>query len=76
MMNAEMIQFCTDQFGNEGWLQLFSLKKLRQQQKKDRDAQSPSKVKELRGYDDRGTFKLTTGYEPDAIERRQSTYDP
>ena len=38
MMNAEMIQFCTDQFGNEGWLQLFSLKKLREQQKNQRDA--------------------------------------
>ena len=32
MLNAEMIQFCTDQFGNEGWLQLFSLKNLRQRQ--------------------------------------------
>ena len=34
MLNAEMIQFCTDMFGNEGWLQLFSLMNLRKGQAK------------------------------------------
>ena len=31
-MNSEMIQFCTEWFGNEGWLQMFQLKQLRKQQ--------------------------------------------
>ena len=31
-INAEMIQFCTAFFGNEGWLQMFQLKQLRKQQ--------------------------------------------
>ena len=26
LINSSMIQFCTDVFGNEGWLQLFQLK--------------------------------------------------
>lgn len=30
-MNSEMIQFCSNCFGNEGWLQLFQLKQLRKQ---------------------------------------------
>lgn len=29
LLNSEMIQFCTEVFGNEGWLQLFSIKQLR-----------------------------------------------
>lgn len=32
MENAEMIQFCTYCFGNEGWLQAFQLKQLRKKQ--------------------------------------------
>ena len=32
MINSEMIQFCTQVFGNEGWLQIFQLRQLRKQQ--------------------------------------------
>jgi len=35
MINAEMIQFCTAFFGNEGWLQMFQLKQLRSLQEKE-----------------------------------------
>lgn len=31
-INSEMIQFCTEMFGNEGWLQMFQIRQLRKQQ--------------------------------------------
>ena len=65
-INAEMIQFITDTFGNEGWLQLFSLKRLRQQQKADEVAKQKrdqDRANELRGVKNNDMIKLATGYE-------------
>ena len=34
-INGEMIQFCTEVFGNEGWLQMFQIRQLRKQQEQE-----------------------------------------
>ena len=38
MINSEMIQFCTLVFGNEGWLQIFQIRRLRKQQEAEQNA--------------------------------------
>lgn len=51
-INAEMIQFCTAFFGNEGWLQMFQLKQLRKlQDKEQHDKQYMPPVDHIKQYE-------------------------
>ena len=64
--NAEMITFCTNVFGNEGWLQLFQLKQLRKMQ----DRQHQEK-KYLPPVDRIKKFEI----DPDTLQARQDNFE-
>ena len=68
-INGEMIQFCTNVFGNDGWLQMFQIRQLHRLQDKEQDAKSfVPPVDHIRRHE---VDPYTLQIDPAALEKKE-----